>query len=343
VQADGTAAVEPHRPAAAPPVDCFYAYPTVSGDPVPNSDMTPGPEEIGTTLAQAAPFTGACRVFAPMYRQVPFTAATTPGFTEEQGRAALEVAYQDVRDAFRHYVANDSHGRPFVLIGHSQGGMHLARLIQEEIDGVPALRRRLVSALLIGTTTLAVPEGRAVGGTFDHVPLCQAARQTGCLVAYSSYRADEPPGADAWFGRAPAAGMVVPCVNPAAPAGGRAPLRSYWWGDGAFSPAGPYAEPARNAQVTTSRYAAPGLTSAECTRRDGASYLAVTVHAEPADPRMDDIGGRFFIPGFGLHVLDVDLAIGDLVALVDNQSDEYVRCHGPGSLLLRLRGRCPRW
>lgn len=325
VQPDGSASVEHHEPARHPAVDCFYVYPTASADPVPNSDLVPGPEEIGTVLGQAAPLTSSCRVFAPVYRQVPFTAATTPGFTQEQGRAALEVAYRDVLDAFKHYIANDSRGRPFVLYGHSQGGMHLARLIAEEVEHEPALRRRLVSALLIGTTTLTVPEGRTVGGTFDRVPLCRRRTQLGCLVAYSSYDAADPPGPTATFGRATEPGMQVPCVNPAAPRGGTAVLRSSW-PTGGFATQGPYADPARNAEVTTPRFATPGLASAGCAVRDGASYLEVTVHADPADPRMDSVGGQFaLIPGFGLHLIDIDLAIGDLADLVATQGRAFRR------------------
>jgi hypothetical protein len=114
--------------------------------------------------------------------------------------------------------------------------------------------------------------------------------------------------------------MVVPCVNPAALRGGPAGLRSYWWMNNIFGPGGPYTDPTRNAQVTTPRYATPGLVSAECTQADGASYLAVTVHADPADPRTDTIGGEFpLLPGFGLHVIDVDLALGNLVTLVATQ------------------------
>ncbi len=51
---DGTTALEPFTAAADPQVDCFYVYPTVSADAGGNADLNEGPEEIFTTLNQAA-------------------------------------------------------------------------------------------------------------------------------------------------------------------------------------------------------------------------------------------------------------------------------------------------
>ena len=58
------------------PVDCFYVYPTVSTDPMVNSDLEVNLAERGVAVAQAAPFASACRVFAPVYRQLTLTALT---------------------------------------------------------------------------------------------------------------------------------------------------------------------------------------------------------------------------------------------------------------------------
>ncbi|MEZ5286756.1 MAG: DUF3089 domain-containing protein [Vicinamibacterales bacterium] len=66
VAADGTLTPEPWRPAANPPVDCFYVYPTISTDPAPNSDMTPDPAERNVVAQQFARFGSVCRLFAPL-------------------------------------------------------------------------------------------------------------------------------------------------------------------------------------------------------------------------------------------------------------------------------------
>ncbi len=50
-----------------------------------------------------------------------------------------------------------------MLIGHSQGSFTLTSLIAAEIDSKPALRRKLVSALIIGGQ-VTVPTGKDVGG-----------------------------------------------------------------------------------------------------------------------------------------------------------------------------------
>ena len=47
-------------------VDCFYVYPTVSGQTTQNADLTIDPIEIATARAQASRFSADCRVWAPM-------------------------------------------------------------------------------------------------------------------------------------------------------------------------------------------------------------------------------------------------------------------------------------
>lgn len=317
VQADGTTEVETFTPADDPPVDCFYVYPTISADPSPNSDLVPGPEERGITAGQAARLGEVCRVFAPMYRQN--TLASMMGAVESDlsREERAEIAYADVLDAWKHYIANENDGRGVILIGHSQGTGMLRQLIAEEIDDEPALRDRLVSAMLIGLT-VAVPPGEDVGGDFDNVPLCRAADQTGCVITYASFRSTSPPPPNSFFGRAEDEGMVAGCTNPAALGGGSGELKPYFLSN---EPA--FADPARNAaEVTTDYVSLPGLLTAECVERDGFSYLEITVNSDPADPRADDIGGDL-TPEWGLHAVDVHAAMGNLVEIARAQAEAY--------------------
>jgi pimeloyl-ACP methyl ester carboxylesterase len=152
-----------HEPAADPGIDCFYIYPTVSRDPGTNSDMVIGPEETNVVYNQAARLNSTCRVFAPMYRQVTLAMIGGGGPAPAPGVSPFGMAYGDVVDAFKDYIATKSDGRGFVLIGHSQGSRLLSRLIQDEIDDEPLLRDRLVAAYLLGFP-LHVPEGEVVGG-----------------------------------------------------------------------------------------------------------------------------------------------------------------------------------
>jgi hypothetical protein len=223
VAADGTTTREAFTPHPSPPIDCFYVYPTVSFDPPPYSDLTAGNEERNVVRQQFARFRSQCRTFAPLYRQL-----TVGGLKAViSGTQAIDRGqnYDDVLAAWRHYVSQDSGGRPFVIIGHSQGAMILTRLIAEEIEGKP-MQSRLVSAILLGTT-IAVPKGRDVGGAFKSIPLCRQPGQTGCLIAFASFRSTVPPPANTLFGRVTAEGMEAACTNPAALAGGSGPLHAY--------------------------------------------------------------------------------------------------------------------
>jgi hypothetical protein len=55
----------------------------------------------------------------------------------------------------------------------------------------------------------------------------------------------------------------------------------------------------------------------------------VTVNADPADPRADDIPGDLGMAGkpqanWGLHLVDVNLAMGNLLEVVSSQSKSYL-------------------
>src|SRR5262249_188164 len=311
------------------PIDCFYVYPTVSTDPTPNSDMIPGAEEKGVVRAQFARFASQCRPFAPMYRQVTLTAlrAMLAGTPMSVDRA---LAYNDVLDAWNYYLQHDNHGRGVVLIGHSQGSGILTILIKNEIDGKP-IQSRIISALLLGTS-LPVPKGKDVGGAFQHMPLCHSASQTGCVITYASFRATAPPPADSRFGKVTGEGMEAACVNPAALGGGSGELHAYLGAKSSGiltteSTPGPWVK--SGAAINTPFVSVPGMLTAECVSNDSGSYLAVTVHADPNGPRASDIGGDVVVNGqvrreWGLHLIDVNLAQGNLLDIVAQPSKAYL-------------------
>jgi hypothetical protein len=273
---------------------------------------------------QFARFAGTCRTFAPLYRQATLTALLRQARGEGQRTAqSIALAYGDVLSAWREYLKTHNNGRPFVLIGHSQGTIHLASLLAREIEGKPEAKRML-SALLIGFN-IEVPEGKLVGGTFKETPLCTRVGETGCVVTYVSFRATNPPPAVALFGRSPRPGMTVACTNPARLAKGSAPLDSYWY-------AGPSVTTTPSTIAWSSQGTPPtpflrtdGLASAACVNRGNVGYLSVTVNADPADARTDQIPGDVMIagqtqPGWGLHLADMNLGMGDLIALVEAQA-----------------------
>jgi Protein of unknown function (DUF3089) len=327
VAADGTTEVIEHVAADDPPVDCFYVYPTTSRDQGINSDLVPAEgEEIVTVLNQAARLTSTCRVFAPVYRQITL-GAIGGGARPEEGSDPRALAYGDVVDAFKDYVVNESDGRGFVLLGHSQGAGMITRLVQDEIDDEPLLRDRLVSAYVLGSS-LQVPEGEVVGGDFSEVPLCEAEDQTGCVVSYSSYRSTRPPVEGSLFGRS-GEGTRAACVNPAALGGGPATLEPVFYLTppegtllGGTSAMQPFTDPARAGEVTTPWVGYPDFVEGECVSEGDFTYLALTVSGDPADPRTDDIGGDLN-DQWGMHLVDANVAMGDIVALVAAQAEAY--------------------
>jgi len=329
VAADGTLTREEWKANPNAPIDCFYVYPTVSLDPGGNSDMIAGPEENGVVRAQLARFASQCRVYAPMYRQATLTAlrAATTGSPIAVDRA---LGYSDVLDSWNHYLQHDNNGRGVVLIGHSQGSGVLTQLIKNEIDGKP-VQQQFISALLLGTS-LAVPKGKDVGGAFQHIPLCHSATHTGCVIAYASFRSTIPPPDNSRFGRVQGDGMMAACVNPAALGGGGGQLHAYLSNGASIvgSSARPRAWTTPAKPVETPFVSVPGLLTAQCVSNEkGFSYLEVTVHANPADPRTDDIVGDVMANGqvnasWGLHLIDVNLGMGNLVDIVREQGKAYL-------------------
>lgn len=225
--ADGTSTVRTPAPARRP-VDCFFVYPTVSDEPTPNASGLATPEVQAIVRLQAARFSQVCRVYAPTYRQ-----RTIAGLQAGQVDPAIEAtayqeAYTDVRAAWHSYLQRYNHGRGVVLIGHSQGSRLLRWLVREEIDPRPAVRSRLVSAILPGANVL-VRRGSDRGGDFAHVPVCRRAAQTGCVLAWSSFgtpppdpsRFGRPPSTDDGTGLPVGARYDVVCTNPASIAANR--------------------------------------------------------------------------------------------------------------------------
>jgi pimeloyl-ACP methyl ester carboxylesterase len=275
-----------------------------------NSDLEPNAAETNTVIAQAAPFGQVCRLFVPVYRQLTVSALTTGHFTDAAGVA---TAYGDVVAAWEYYMEHDNQGRGFVLIGHSQGASVLKRLIAEHIDGEPAVRSRLVSAILAGTA-VSVPRGKDVGGDFENIPACRTSTQRGCVVVYSTFNADSPPPALSLFGRVAGINNEALCVNPAAPARGETGELSFWLAASSFRNFAT-SGPAAAVRPTSGYGVADGLIDAKCTTSGQFSYLEVKLNAAGSAL---GLSLPAFLTGevWGLHILDMSLTMGNLVELV---------------------------
>jgi hypothetical protein len=300
-----------------PPIDCFYVYPTVSNDQGLNSDLKVGREEKLAAEVQFARFASVCRPFAPVYRQMTLAAVAAAATGADVTRNGL-LAYSDVLAAWRNYLATKNEGRPFVLIGHSQGSLMLQQLIVHEIETNPKVAARMKLAILPGYNVL-VPEGKLVGGTFKKTPLCSRIGQTGCVMTWVSFREKNVPPRGAIFGIADQPGMTIGCVNPARP-GSRdwVPLDSYWFTRSTLPvPGGPIQWSSEGAPPTP-YVRTEGLVSAKCVNDGPRGYLSIRTNADPKDKRTDRVGGEvavlgMFIPGWGMHLADMAEAQGDLI------------------------------
>jgi pimeloyl-ACP methyl ester carboxylesterase len=198
-------------------VDVFYVHPTTYAGPNWNQDVADAKANAvtddGVMRTQASAFADCCRVFAPRYRQAGSRAFASP---QGDGGKAYDLAYQDVVRAFEAYLRNDNHGRPFILAGHSQGALHILRLLEERIDGRPE-QAQLVAAYVIG---IGVSHG-AFGKALKHIDICRKPGQTGCVVSWNTFQQGSDPTAyiarsegryTQRFGDEP--GKALVCINP---------------------------------------------------------------------------------------------------------------------------------
>ncbi|HSZ36326.1 MAG TPA: DUF3089 domain-containing protein [Acidimicrobiales bacterium] len=295
--------------------DCFYVYPTVSAEPSLNSDLAVQKEETDIAVGQASQFSSMCNVWAPMYRQAT-KAALEDGeaFTPQ----VIATAYGSLLAAWKDYLAHDNDGRPVVFIGHSQGAAMLIRLLRTQIDPSARLRKKLVSAIILGGN-VQVAKGSDVGGSFHHIPTCASALETGCVIAYSTFASE--PGRDAVVGRpgqgvsiqsgqTTGRGQQVACVNPV----------TFTSGTGDLVPMYPTVVH-QAAGVTTPWSAFPDLYTAKCMTRGGAGWLQVDRILPPARddrPSVTDEG-----PMWGYHLDDMNLALGNLLLDVAFEEAAY--------------------
>jgi hypothetical protein len=316
----GTVVTPPSGPRE---IDCFYVYPTVSNDPTKYSNKSRDPELVSVAKYQAARFDQQCRIYAPIYRQRTLLALTLGQVAPDWFAADSPMPFNDIVEAWRDYLARYNNGRGVVLIGHSQGTRMLRELLTKEIEPKPEQHRLLVAAILLGGN-VTVAAGSAVGGDFQITPLCTQAGQLGCVVAYSTF-AEDPP-ADSRFGHAPA-GMEIACTDPRPLAGMSGPFAL-------LTPAELFAPGLLLVGSLVTAIGKPpevGLLPVATTtwvsppdRYDGACRTINGAHVLRLEPRPGSRRPMWFPePGWGTHLVDVNIALDPLVAFVARLAGEW--------------------
>src|SRR5438270_8100292 len=149
-----------------------------------------GDTEFRTRLfvqSQASAFNQDARIWAPRYRQAAFGAFL---LKSEDAQKALDLAYGDVSAAFEEFL-KQAGDRPIILAGHSQGALHLERLLREKVAGTP-LAKRIVAAYVVGWPISTVSDLPALG-----LPGCMAPDQAGCILSWMTFA--DPPNPDFIF------------------------------------------------------------------------------------------------------------------------------------------------
>ena len=170
----------------ATPAAVFFIHPTsyLIGDRW-NAPLNPDPvTEARTRLfvqSQASVFTGAGQVWAPRYRQAAYGAFLLKSADSQK---ALDLAYGDVSAAFDQFV-REAGDRPIILAGHSQGALHLERLLREKIAG-KAIAKRIVAAYVVGWPVSTTADLPALG-----LSACTSPGQAGCILSWMSF--GDPP------------------------------------------------------------------------------------------------------------------------------------------------------
>jgi len=166
----------------------FYVHPTtyLQTDRW-NAPLEPGGDtEFRTRLfveSQASAFNGAGEIWAPRYRQAAFGAFL---LKSADAADALDLAYQDVSSAFDQFL-KEAGDRPIILAGHSQGALHLERLLRERIAGKP-IEKRVVAAYVVGWPIDTASDLPELG-----MPPCTASNQSGCVLSWMSFGSPANP------------------------------------------------------------------------------------------------------------------------------------------------------
>lgn len=229
----------------------------------------------------ASPFNAASEIWAPRYRQATMGAFLTDIPEADQ---AIDAAYADVREAYRYFLSSIAPDTPIVLVGHSQGALHLKRLLAEDVRGSPAAAR-LVAAYVIGWPVSLQHDLPAMG-----FPACAAAEQAGCVISWSSFAEPADPASllnlyatsTALDGKQPGASPIL-CTNPlTGQFGGSAPATANL---GTLVPE----DSMEKGELV------PGLVPARCDKRG-----LLLIGPPPAM-------GSYVLPGNNYHVYDLPL------------------------------------
>jgi hypothetical protein len=167
-------------------VAVFYVYPTAyaaaPGGPIYCPVNDPGMMQ-GAQVAfqrQATAFRTVGNVYAPYYRQIDATYQLSLPFAQQKKNIA-GIPSTDVFAAFRYFLKHFDRGRPFILVGHSQGSAVLANLLAKYMKAHPAVYARMIAAYVPG-----YPIQRSYLRQHPLLKFARGANDTGVIVSWNT-------------------------------------------------------------------------------------------------------------------------------------------------------------
>ncbi len=278
--ADSTAEAE-----AAPPFALFFVHPTSFLNRArwnaPLDDEASQDRARIFLRGLASPFNQASEIWAPRYRQATFGAFLTDA--PEAGQA-IDAAYRDIEQAFAYFLENIDANSPIVIAGHSQGALHVIRLLRQRVAGTP-LERRIAAVYAVGWPISLQHDLPALG-----LPACATPDQGGCIASWSSFAEPADPSrvlatyrASLGFDGQRRGDSPILCLNPlTGTLGGEAPAAANL---GTLVP---------NGDLTDGTLV-PGAVPARCDER------GLLLIGDP--PEL----GPYVLPGNNYHVYDIPL------------------------------------
>ena len=269
----------------------FYVHPTTYLERDSwNAPIDAGEESEGRARlfvrSQSSAFNSFSDIWAPKYRQAAYGAFLLKSRDAEK---ALDLAYRDVLAAFDAFLTAQPKGEAIILAGHSQGSLHLLRLLRDRKE---VLKGRRFVAYVIGWPVGVTSDLPATG-----FPACKTAGETGCVLSWQSFQ--EPANTDlitdAWVGTTGLTGAKrsredILCTNPlTGRIGGAAPAKA---NAGTLLPNGDFSKASL----------AAGRVSARCDK----GFLLI-------DGDVPNLG-PYVLPGNNYHVYDYALFWGSIRA-----------------------------
>jgi hypothetical protein len=190
-------------------VDIFYLYPT-SWQKVDSTESNFCKIDNPLMLKyskfaferQASAFETVGNIYAPYYRQddALYTLSLP---LEEQAKVVGGIPKTDVFAAFDYYIKHYNNGRPYILVGHSQGSNVMVFLLSEYMKENPQVYSRMIAAYVVGYSIT----GEYLANN-PHLKFANGPDDTGVIISFNTEAPEVVKGTN---------GVVLPgaiAINP---------------------------------------------------------------------------------------------------------------------------------